>query len=124
MYERLVLLDKQIARYDELIHQVHKTSPASQRLEKIRGVGPLIATAVSAAAGSAAELSNGRQFAAWLGLTPRQHSPGGKDRLFGITRRGYGYLRMLLVHGARSIVQQAIKHTDTLSRWIFDAPPV
>ncbi|MCO4883529.1 transposase, partial [Paraburkholderia caribensis] len=98
MYERLVLLDKQISRYDELIQQVHKASPASQRLEKIRGVGPLIATAVIAAAGSATEFSNGRQFAAWLGLTPRQHSSGSKDRLFGITKRGNGYLRMLLVH--------------------------
>ncbi|WP_425469389.1 IS110 family transposase [Paraburkholderia azotifigens] len=101
-------------------HQVHKASPASQRLEKIRGVGPLIATAVIAAAGSAKEFSNGRQFAAWLGLTPRQHSSGGKDRLFGITKRGNGYLRMLLVHGARSVVQQAVKRTDTLSRWILE----
>ncbi|ACC76393.1 IS110 family transposase [Paraburkholderia caribensis] len=120
MYERLVLLDKQIARYDELIHHVHRASPASQRLEKIRGVGPMIATAVIAAAGSASEFSNGRQFAAWLGLTPRQHSSGGKDLLFGITKRGNGYLRMLLVHGARSVVQQAVKHTDALSRWILE----
>lgn len=120
MYERLALLDDQIARYDKLIHQVHKASPSSQRLEKSRGVGPLIATAVIAAAGSATEFSNDRQFTALLGLTPRQHSSGGKDRLFGITKRGNGYLRMLLVHGARSVVQQAAKHTDTLSRWILD----
>nr|WP_290439549.1 transposase [Paraburkholderia fungorum] len=53
-------------------------------------------------------------------MTQRQHSSGGKDRLFGITKRGNGYLRMLLVHGARSVVQQAIKHTDTLSRWILE----
>ncbi|MCO4881998.1 IS110 family transposase [Paraburkholderia caribensis] len=120
MYERLALLDRQIARYDDPIQQVHKASPASQRLEKIRGVGPMIATAVIAAAGSASEFSNGRQFAAWLGLTPRQHSSGGKDRLLGITKRGNGYLRMLLVHGARSVVQQAVKHTDKLSRWILE----
>jgi transposase len=120
MYERLALLDKQIARYDNLIQQVHKASPISKRLEKIRGVGPMIATGVIAAAGSASEFSNGRQFAAWLGLTPRQHSSGGKDRLFGITKRGNGYLRMLLVHGARSVVQQAVRHTDKLSRWILE----
>jgi transposase len=120
MYERLALLDRQIARYDDLIQQVHKASPTSQRLEKIRGVGPMIATGVIAAAGSASEFSNGRQFAAWLGLTPRQHSSGGKDRLFGITKRGNGYLRMLLVHGARSVVQQAVRHTDKLSRWILE----
>ncbi|MEM5318645.1 IS110 family transposase, partial [Paraburkholderia sp. JHI869] len=77
MYERLALLDRQIARYDNLIQQVHEASPTSQRLEKIRGVGPMIATGVIAAAGSASEFSNGRQFAAWLGLTPRQHSSGG-----------------------------------------------
>lgn len=120
MYERLALLDKQIARYDNMIQQVHKASPISKRLEKIRGVGPMIATGVIAAAGSASEFSNGRQFAAWLGLTPRQHSSGGKDRLFGITKRGNGYLRMLLVHGARSVVQQAVRHTDKLSRWILE----
>lgn len=120
MYERLALLDTQIARYDDLIGQAHKASTASQRLEKIRGVGPMIATAVIAAAGSATEFANGRQFAAWLGLTPRQHSSGGRQRLFGITKRGNGYLRMLLVHGARSVVQQAARRSDALSRWILD----
>jgi transposase len=119
MYERLTLLDTQIARYDDLIRQAHKASALSQRLEKIRGVGPMIATAVIAAAGSATEFANGRQFAAWLGLTPRQHSSGGRQRLFGITKRGNGYLRMLLVHGARSVVQQAVKRSDALSRWIL-----
>jgi transposase len=120
MYDRLALLDTQIARYDELIRRVHKASASSQRLEKIRGVGPMIATAAIAAAGSATEFANGRQFAAWIGLTPRQHSSGGRQRLFGITKRGNGYLRMLLVHGARSVVQQAGKHSDPLSRWILE----
>lgn len=120
MYERLTLLDTQIERHDELIRQAHKASVLSQRLERIRGVGPMIATAVIAAAGSATEFANGRQFAAWLGLTPRQHSSGGKQRLFGITKRGNGYLRMLLVHGARSVVQQAVRHSDGLSRWILE----
>ncbi|MCP2092039.1 UNVERIFIED_ORG: transposase [Paraburkholderia sediminicola] len=91
MYERLTLLDTQIARYDDLILHAHMASALSQRLEKIRGVGPMIATAVIAAAGSATEFANGRQFAAWLGLTPRQHSSGGRQRLFGITKRGNGY---------------------------------
>jgi transposase len=64
MYERLALLDTQITRYDDLIRQAHNASTVSQRLEKIRGVGPMIATAVIAAAGSATEFANGRQFAA------------------------------------------------------------
>lgn len=80
----------------------------------------MIATAAIAAAGSATEFANGRQFAAWIGLTPRQHSSGGRQRLFGITKRGNGYLRMLPVHGARSVVQQAGKHSDPLSRWILE----
>ncbi|SAL46390.1 transposase [Caballeronia sordidicola] len=84
------------------------------------GVGPMIATAVIAAAVSATEFANGRQFAAWLGLTPRQHSSGGRQRLFEIAKRGNGYLRMLLVHGARSVFQQAAKRSDALSRWILD----
>ena len=120
MYERLALLDTQIARYDNLISQAHKASPPSQRLDKIRGVGPMIATAAIAAAGSATEFANGRQFAAWIGLTSRQHSSGGRQRLFGITKRGNGYLRMLLVHGARSVVQQAAKRNDPLSKWILE----
>ncbi|GAC1430872.1 MAG: IS110-like element ISPa11 family transposase [Burkholderiaceae bacterium] len=118
MYDRLKLLDEQISQYDNLIVQTHKASAQSQRLEKIRGVGPMIATAVIAAAGRATEFNNGRQFAAWLGLTPRQHSSGARQRLFGITKRGNGYLRMLLVHGARAVVQQAGKRQDALSRWI------
>ncbi|MFM0046454.1 transposase [Paraburkholderia sediminicola] len=79
----------------------------------------MIATAVIAAASSAVEFANGWQFAAWIGMTPRQHSSGGRQRLFGITKRGNGYLRMLLVLGARSVVQQAVKRSDPLSRWIL-----
>ncbi|WP_231748922.1 transposase [Burkholderia humptydooensis] len=80
----------------------------------------MIATAVIAAAGSATESPNRRQFAAWLGLPSRQHSSGGKDRLFGITKRGNGNLRMLLLHGARAVARQTVKHTDAFSRWVLD----
>jgi transposase len=120
MYERLKFLDTQIEKYDDLIRRTHNSSALCQRLGKVRGVGPIIATAVVAAAGNATEFKNGRQFAAWLGLTPRQHSSSGRQRLFGITKRGNAYLRMLLVHGARSVVQQAGKHSDVLSRWILE----
>ncbi|UIF89977.1 IS110 family transposase [Cupriavidus sp. UYPR2.512] len=118
MYERLKQLDEQIVRYDNKIRQIHRASAQCQRLEKIRGVGPMIATAIVAAAGDARAFKNGRQFAAWLGLTPRQHSSGNRQRLFGITKRGNSYLRMLLVHGARAVVQQAPNRHDALSRWI------
>lgn len=118
MYERLVALEEQIARYDNTIRQVHLTSEMSRRLEQVRGVGPMIATAVLASAGDAKEFKNGRQFAAWLGLVPKQYSSGGKQKLLGITKRGNSYLRMLLVHGARAVVQQAAHRHDPLSQWI------
>ena len=118
LYERLVSLDERIAAYDRQIRQLHLASPRSRRLEKVRGVGPLIATAVLASVGDAKEFKNGRQFAAWLGLVPRQHCSGGKQRLLGITKRGDKYLRMLLVHGARAVVTQAARRDDPFSKWI------
>lgn len=118
LYERLVALDERIAHYDRQIQQLHRASPQSCRLEQVRGVGPLIATALLASIGDAKAFKNGRQFAAWLGLVPRQHSSGGKPRLLGITKRGNTYLRMLLVHGARAVVTQATRRDDPFSRWI------
>ena len=118
LYERLVALDERIAHYDRQIQQLHLASPQSRKLEKVRGVGPLISTAILASVGDAKAFKNGRQFAAWLGLVPRQHSSGGKPRLLGITKRGDKYLRMMLVHGARAVVTQAARRDDPFSRWI------
>ena len=83
----------------------------------IRGIGPLTALAIVATVGNARDFKNGRQFAAWLGLTPRQHSSGGKSRLGHITKRGDAYLRGLLVQGARAVLHTAARHADRLSRW-------
>lgn len=116
--ERLAALDERIAHYDRQIRQLHGASPQSRKLEQIRGVGPLIATAILASVGDARAFKNGRQFAAWIGLVPRQHSSGGKPRLLGISKRGDQYLRMLLVHGARAVVTQAARRSDKLSQWI------
>ena len=118
LYERLVALEERIAHYDRQIRELHRASPQSCRLEKVRGVGPLIATATLASVGDARAFKNGRQFAAWIGLVPRQHSSGGKPRLLGISKRGDKYLRMLLVHGARAVVTQATRRDDRFSRWI------
>lgn len=76
-----------------------------------------LATALVAAIGDAKQFVNGRQLAASLGLTPRQHSSGGKDRLLGISKRGDAYLRTLLVHGARSAIRTAKSKDDRLSQW-------
>jgi transposase len=82
----------------------HKTNEASQRLESIPGIGTLTATALVAKIGEGDEFKNGRQLSAYLGLVPRQSSSGGKDRMLGISKRGDGYLRSLLIHGARSVI--------------------
>jgi transposase len=111
-------LDERVAAYDrELDVQVRQCEPA-QRLMKIRGVGTLSASAIVATVGNARDFKSGRQFAAWLGLTPRQHSSGGKSRLGHITKRGDAYLRGLLVQGARSVLHTASRHGDHMSRWV------
>ncbi len=84
----------------------------------LRGVGPLTASALAGALGDGKAFSKGRDFAASLGLTPRQHSTGGKQRLLGISKRGDGYLRKLLVHGARAVLRHAKNRDDGLSQWL------
>jgi len=89
-----------------------------QKAAEVRlGIGPLTASAIVASVGDVREFKNGRQFCAWLGLVPRQHSTGGKQRLGHITGRGGPYLRTLLVMGARSVLQRASSQSDPLSRW-------
>ena len=78
----------------------HKTNPMSQRLASIPGIGPIIATAIATTVTDPNVFRSGREFAAWLGLVPRQNSTGGKTRLGGITKRGNRYLRRLLINGA------------------------
>jgi transposase len=110
------------ARIDELDHEIADIAahePAAIRLQQLRGVGPMVATALLAAIGDASQFTNGRQLAASLGLTPRQHSSGGKDRLLGITKRGDAYLRTLMVHGARSALRTAKSKDDRLSQWVL-----
>jgi transposase len=115
--EHLVVLDERITAYDREIEALAKLSEPTRRLMTIRGIGPLTAQAIVATVGDARDFESGRQFAAWLGLTPQQHSSGGKSRLGHITKRGDAYLRGLLVQGARSALHTAARHTDRLSRW-------
>ena len=82
----------------------HCTNPASRRLESIPGIGPITASAIVARVTDPRQFQSGRQFAAWLGLVPQQRSSGGKERLGGMSKRGDGYIRRLLVHRARAIV--------------------
>lgn len=111
------VLDERIGAYDRELQQHARTEPNAQRIQQLSGIGPITASAIVASVGTAREFRNGRQFAAWLGLTPRQYSSGGKTRLGHITRRGDPYLRTLLIMGARAVLQSAARHTDRLSRW-------
>jgi transposase len=120
LWQDLWALDQRMAELDKQIAVIAQENPTAKRLQQLRGVGPLIATALVATVGDGKQYRNGRDMAAALGLTPRQHSSGGKDRLLGITKRGDAYLRCLLVHGARSAVRTAKDKEDRLSRWIIN----
>ena len=117
LLSHLDALDARIDGYDRELAQLASTSELATRLMTIPGVGPITALAAAATVGQGHEFKNGRQFAAWLGLVPRQWSTGGRTRLGRITKRGDAYLRTLLVLGARSALQMAAKRTDKLSRW-------
>jgi transposase len=118
LYEEFGALDKRLASYNEQIAACAAAPPVCQRLETIPGIGPLTATAVIAAVSEAAHFQKGRQFAAGVGLVPRQHATGGKARLLGISQRGNVYLRTLLVHGARATLRWIGVKTDQRSQWL------
>jgi transposase len=100
-------LDGEVEALEAQIKAWHRANPRSRGLEKIPGIGPITASALVATVGDAKTFDNGRQLAAFLGLVPRQHSSGGKERLLGISKRGDAYLRTLLIHGARAVVRVA-----------------
>ena len=107
LLKHLKVLHAQVDEIEAQIKTWHRESEASKRLERIPGIGPLTASALVASVGDAKNFDNGRQFAAWLGLVPRQHSSGGKPTLLGMSKRGDAYLRTLLIHGARAVIYRA-----------------
>ena len=117
LVDRLRDLNTRIAHYDDLIEAQARVMPQATRLMAMPGIGPVTATALVASVGDAREFKSGRQFAAWLGLVPKQYSSGGKSRLGGISKRGDSYLRRLLVHGPRSVLRLAADKTDRVNRW-------
>lgn len=116
--EHLKELDRQVSELDAQIQLWHRQHEGSCRLEQIPGIGPITASALVAAIGDANSFKNGRQLAAWLGLVPRQHSSGGKTMLLGISKRGDGYLRTLLVHGARAVLRVAERKPNFEASWL------
>lgn len=111
-------LDQRIATFNRRIRHLFRTDEECRRIGKIEGMGPITATALVAAVGDRSCFENGRQFAAWLGLVPRQRSRGGKPRLFGIDKRGDRYLRTLMIHGARAVLGKAQGKEDPRGQWI------
>jgi transposase len=103
--------------HGRLVRQA-RDNEASRGLTGVPGIGPVIATAMVATVGDATLFASSRSFAAWLGLTPRQHTTGGRERLLGISKRGDGYLRRQLMHGARSLVRVAQGRDGQLWSWI------
>ena len=101
-------VDAAVAKYETRIVAFAKNDDACKRLQKIPGIGPLTATAIVAHVGNATQFKNGRAFAAYLGLTPKEHSSGGKQKLLGISKRGNGYIRRLLIQGARIVTRYAL----------------
>lgn len=117
LIKELDTTEELLSECDQRIEKIAKESEVCQRLLTIPGVGKLTATAMVASVGAATEFKNGREFAAHLGLVPRQHSTGGRQVLLGISKRGDKYLRTLLVHGSRSVLFRAAGKEDALSRW-------
>lgn len=112
-------LEEHLDWCDERIAGHLKTSDQVRQAQQLMGVGAVTASAVVATVGDFSQFRNGAQFGAWLGLTPRQHSSGGKNNLGKITKRGDTYLRTLLIQGAKSAVHSAHKRDDPISKWAF-----
>jgi transposase len=107
----------EIGAIEKHIHAWHRSCEESRRLEEIPGIGPIVATALVAEVGDWTAFSSGRNLAAWIGLVPRQHSTGGKDRLGGISKQGNRYLRWLLIAGAMAVIRYARQH-GTKRLWL------
>ena len=107
LVDQLRIVRDEVVKVEKRIVAHHRADDASRRLATIPGIGPITASAIAAAVPDATLFKSGRQFAAWLGLTPRTHSSGGKERLVGITKQGDGYIRRLLVIGATAVIRLA-----------------
>lgn len=118
LFQHLKQLDRQAQELESEIQQWHCNSEVSRRLETIPGIGPLTASALAASAGDPRNFRNARQFAAWIGLVPHQNSSGGRTQLLGISKRGNVYLRTLLIHGGRTLVQMARTRPDRADTWL------
>lgn len=117
LLDELGRLDQRVGKYDVMIKEMARQDSRSKRLMQINGIGEITASAIVALVGNGHDFNNARQFAAWLGLVPRQYGSGGKVQLGRITKVGDPYLRKLLVMGARAVLNAAQGKTDRMSVW-------
>jgi transposase len=120
LFEDVQRLDQRIAAATREVEALAACDDRARRLMTIPGIGPLAATALLAAIGDGRQFRRARDLAAWLGLVPREHSTGGKQRLLGISKHGNRYVRKLLIHGARSCVTHLDRTRDRLGGWLDD----
>lgn len=120
LYEEYVMVDARVTRMTAKLETISQCNELCQKILPLEGIGPICATALIAAVGNGQAFQNGRQMAAWLGLTPRQYSSGDKVQLSGISKRGDRHVRYLLIHGARSVVRVCHAKRDAKSRWVDD----
>ena len=118
LWQDLCYLDQRMEELDYQVQEVADNHPMANKLQQLRGIGPITATAIIATIGDGKQYRNGRDMAAAIGLVPRQHSSGGKSRLLKISKRGDSYLRCLLVHGGRSVMRTVKNKEDRLSCWV------
>jgi transposase len=118
LYAELRSLDEKIEVADRRLVTAMQANPAYGRLLKVPGVGPVVAATLLAATGNAQQFKNGRQLSAWAGLIPRQEGSGGKTRLMGITKNGDRSVRVVLIHGARSVIRWCKDRQDPLGAWV------
>ncbi len=111
-------LKAQILEFDRRIMAWHRSSETSKRLDDCPGIGPALATALVASVADPKAFRSGRDFSAWIGLVPKQHSSGGKDRLGSISKQGDRYLRCLFVAGALAVIRYAKIHGTTHRPWL------
>jgi len=112
-----LMITTEVGSIDKRIHAWHRSCEDSRRLEQIPGIGPIVATALVAEIGDWKQFRSGRNLAAWIGLVPKQHSTGGRERLGSITKQGNRYLRWLLVAGAMAVIRYARQH-GTKRPWL------
>ena len=112
------MLKARILEFDRLIMAWHRSNQVSQRLDELPGVGPALATALVASVADPKAFRSGRDFSAWIGLVPKQHSSGGKNKLGGISKQGDRYLRSLFVAGPLAVIRYAKVHGSKHRPWL------